>query len=220
MARIRTIKPEIWTDEKFVELSPFARLLFIGLWNFADDEGRMEFRPKRLKLQILPADDQDISALLDEIRGENLISVYVADGKEFLSVNGFKKHQKVDKRSASRFPPPPNSPEPTPDPARPPRFVPTEGKGTEGNGKELPSGSADGAVDSEKGLFDLGREVLGRKSGGLVTRLRKAIRNDTEVANVLEAAATKSDPAAYVGGVLRKRAEPDPYETVYDGVDY
>ena len=40
MARIRTVKPDIWTDEKFVELSPLARLLFIGLWNFADDEGR------------------------------------------------------------------------------------------------------------------------------------------------------------------------------------
>jgi hypothetical protein len=31
MARIRTIKPEFWTDEKIVELSPFSRLLFIGL---------------------------------------------------------------------------------------------------------------------------------------------------------------------------------------------
>ena len=30
MARIRTIKPDFWTDEKVVELSAFARLLFIG----------------------------------------------------------------------------------------------------------------------------------------------------------------------------------------------
>jgi len=185
LARIRTIKPEIWTDEKFVELSPFARLLFIGLWNFADDEGRMEFRPKRLKLQILPADDLDISALLGEIRRENLVSIYVVDGKEFLSVNGFTKHQKVDKRTASKFPPPPispgsppdypgsrpNFPEPAPDPAKPPRIAPTEGKGLERKGKELPSGDA-GSVEKE--VFDLGREVLGRKSGGLVTKLRKA----------------------------------------------
>ena len=63
MARIRTIKPEFWTDEKIVELSAFARLLFIGLWNFADDAGRMEFSAKRLKMQIFPADDVDISAL-------------------------------------------------------------------------------------------------------------------------------------------------------------
>ena len=32
MPRIRTIKPEFWTDEKIIELSLPARLLFIGLW--------------------------------------------------------------------------------------------------------------------------------------------------------------------------------------------
>ena len=39
MARIRTIKPEFWTDEKVVTLPFEARLLFIGMWNFCDDEG-------------------------------------------------------------------------------------------------------------------------------------------------------------------------------------
>ena len=79
MARIRTIKPDFWTDEKIVELSPLARLLFIGLWNFADDDGRMPYSTTRIKLQILPADAADISALLGEIRGKLLIDVYVVD---------------------------------------------------------------------------------------------------------------------------------------------
>lgn len=30
MARIRTIKPDFWTDEKLVKLSMEARLFFIG----------------------------------------------------------------------------------------------------------------------------------------------------------------------------------------------
>jgi hypothetical protein len=41
MARIRTIKPEFWTDEKVVECSFEARLMFIGMFNFADDKGNL-----------------------------------------------------------------------------------------------------------------------------------------------------------------------------------
>ncbi|MCS5946284.1 hypothetical protein LNP25_19480 [Klebsiella variicola subsp. variicola] len=52
MARIRTVKPEFWTDEKVVECSIPARLLFIGLFNFANDMGCLERSPKRLKMQI------------------------------------------------------------------------------------------------------------------------------------------------------------------------
>ena len=110
MARIRSIKPETWTDEKMVEMSPLARLLFIGLWNFADDEGRMVYSPTRIKLQILPADSVDISALLGEIRGKSLIVVYAVDGVEYLQVVNFARHQKVDKRTPSKYPAPPEVP--------------------------------------------------------------------------------------------------------------
>jgi hypothetical protein len=121
MARIRTVKPEFWTDEKVVELSAFARLLFIGLWNFADDEGRMVYSPKRIKMQIFPSDSIECSELLGEIRRESLISVYVVDGQEYLQINGFAKHQKVDKRTTSKIPPPPDIH------AESPRIPPTEG---------------------------------------------------------------------------------------------
>jgi hypothetical protein len=46
MARIRTIRPEFWTSEQVTECSMPARLLFIGLWNFCDDGGRMPYSPK------------------------------------------------------------------------------------------------------------------------------------------------------------------------------
>ena len=106
MARIRSVKPEFWSDEKIVELSAFARLLFIGLWNFSDDSGRMIFSPKRIKMQIFPADNLDISQLLGEIRGALLITIYSIDNIEYLQINGFAKHQKIDKRTASKIPPP------------------------------------------------------------------------------------------------------------------
>ena len=137
MARIRTIKPETWTDEKFVALSPLARLLFVGMWNFADDDGRMQYSPVTLKLQILPADSVEISELLDEIRRESMVLIYEVDGKWYLQIVNFGKHQKVDKRTPSKLPPPPpNTQGAPPNPAESPRTVPTEGKGREGNGKE------------------------------------------------------------------------------------
>lgn len=125
MARIRTIKPDFWTDEKIVTLSPLARLLFIGLWNFADDEGRMPYSPVRIKLQILPLDHSDLSGEIGELRRANLITVYDIGAETFLQVTNFSKHQKVDKRLPSRHPAPtPNHPES-------PRITPTEGNGME-----------------------------------------------------------------------------------------
>lgn len=129
MARIRTIKPDFWTDEKVVELSAFARLLFIGLWNFADDEGRMECSPKRIKMQILPADPAEVPRLLDELEEVGLVRRYSVEKTEYLQVVGFRKHQKVDRRSPSKLPPPPEG---SPNPAESRRVPPTEGKGMEG----------------------------------------------------------------------------------------
>lgn len=129
MARIRTIKPDFWTDEKVVELSAFARLLFIGLWNFADDSGRMVYSPKKIKMQIFPADSVEIPELVGEIRRNSLVTVYVFEGIEYLQINGFEKHQKIDKRSPSKLPPPPDSPR---IPAELPGIPTTEGNGREG----------------------------------------------------------------------------------------
>lgn len=136
MARIRTIKPEFWVDEKIVELSFPARLLFIGMWNFADDFGRMVYSPKKIKMQVFPSDELNISELFGEIRGKKLVDVYTesrrippnpAECEEivYLQIVNFDKHQKVDKRSASKLPAPPN-------PAEDSREIPLEGKGREG----------------------------------------------------------------------------------------
>lgn len=124
MARIRTIKPEFWVDEKIVELSPWARLLFIGLWNFCDDAGRMELKEKKIKMQIFPADEQNISELIGELRRESVVLTYTVEDKEYLQIINFDKHQKVDRRTESKLPPPPKS-------ADFPRIPPTD-QGREG----------------------------------------------------------------------------------------
>jgi len=100
MARIRTIKPEFWTSEKVVECPFDTRLLFIGLWNFADDAGIIKVSLKRLKMQIFPADEVDstsIRRMLDELSATALITEYAIGEDRYLLINGWKDHQRIDK---------------------------------------------------------------------------------------------------------------------------
>lgn len=97
MARIRTIKPETWTDEKIMSLSFPAIVLFIGLWNFTDDQGYHEPSAKTIKSRVLPDRRANVEQLLDEIASHGLIGRYIDDsnGSEWIRVEGFEKHQKV-----------------------------------------------------------------------------------------------------------------------------
>ena len=105
MARIRTIKPDFFTSEDVVRLSPLARLLFIATWLEADREGRFVWRPKTLKLRYLPGDDCDIEALADELLTAGLIVTYAADGLTYADIPTFTKHQVINNReSASAIP--------------------------------------------------------------------------------------------------------------------
>jgi hypothetical protein len=108
MARIRSIKPEFWTPEQIMECSTNARLLFIGLWNFCDDEGRHPESVRRLKAEVFPGDDltlEGVQSLVDELVAHGLIDVYeTAQGEGFWQVTGWH-HQRIDKPQDSRFPP-------------------------------------------------------------------------------------------------------------------
>jgi hypothetical protein len=106
MARIRSLKPEFWTDSKVVRISAFARLLFQGSWNFAlCDLGHLDDDAFALKLKVLPADQVDPDALLEEIVGTGMIRRLAApDGRTYLRVIHLPDHQKVDSRWASRCP--------------------------------------------------------------------------------------------------------------------
>jgi hypothetical protein len=107
MPRIRTIKPDFWTDEKIVELTPWARLFYIGLWNFSDDNGVVENKPRQLKIRIFPADDIKIEPLIEELAAQHLIEVYEVDGEKYLICRNLRKHQVIDSPRKSNLPLPP-----------------------------------------------------------------------------------------------------------------
>jgi hypothetical protein len=107
LPRIRNIKPEFWTDEKLVELGPWERLLFIGLWNFADDDGFLAYSPKRIKMQIFPADDVDLVALLEVLTEHSLITHYMCSDRSgsthVIRVTNWAKHQKPNRPTPSKY---------------------------------------------------------------------------------------------------------------------
>ena len=93
MARARNIKPGFFRNADLVELSMEARLLFIGIWTLADRAGRLEDRPKQIKMEIFPADNVDCDALIALLAGTGMLERYEVNGKRYLQVTNFIKHQ-------------------------------------------------------------------------------------------------------------------------------
>ena len=104
MARIRTIKPDFWTDDALTECSVSARLLFIGTWTFADDNGNIERSAKQLKCKIFPADIFPVEPLIQELIRENLLQEYEVNGKKYLHIRTFKLHQIINRPSKNCLP--------------------------------------------------------------------------------------------------------------------
>ena len=93
MARSRNIKPSFFTNDVLGELEPLARLLFAGMWCHADRLGRMDDRPKKLKVEILPYDDCDAHRLIQCLHDAKMVQRYVIDGKGYIQIINFLKHQ-------------------------------------------------------------------------------------------------------------------------------
>lgn len=106
MARIRTIKPEFWTDEDLSEVSEPACLLALGLLNYADDEGYFNANPKLIKASVFPLREPSvpITVQLRELSDCGYISLFsTSDGKNFGVINNFQKHQVINKPKESKI---------------------------------------------------------------------------------------------------------------------
>lgn len=123
MARIRTIKPEIFSDSKTGTLSGDAFKLFLGLLSFSDDRGVIEFDLLEWKGRIFPyleGGRDQIIPLFQEITSRGLATMFeysespressraLANPREprrhFVCIQNFAKHQKVDHPGPSIIP--------------------------------------------------------------------------------------------------------------------
>jgi len=100
MARIRSVHPSLFTDEAWVSCSPLARILYIGLWTDADDQGLFEWKPLQLRMRLLPGDSADVAALLAELTSAGLIAAFEIAGRSFGAIKSFRKFQRPQKPNA------------------------------------------------------------------------------------------------------------------------
>ena len=123
MARIRTIKPEFWDSPSTTSVSFPARLLFIALWNWADDHGRGTANLKELEGFAFPNDDEfcgcggntahrsgntatfrDLVAEVSEAFG---VVFYKVNNRPYYEIPSWNEHQRNERRSkASKYPGP------------------------------------------------------------------------------------------------------------------
>jgi hypothetical protein len=163
VGRIRTIKPELFLDEDLGALSGDHLALFVGLLTLADREGRMEWRPGRVKATLFPYRPVDVVALAADLDEIGKVQLYETAGVALLWVPGFVRHQRPHpKEPASVLPEAPSREKKRPAVKRsetiPSSPVGREGKGREGDlGKDLPprqklAGSASAApLDPREG---------------------------------------------------------------------
>lgn len=111
MARIRTIKPEFWSSPSTAACAdPWARLLYLAMWNWADDMGRGTANPKELAGFAFPNDDAidaaGVRRLLLEVELAYGVVLYEVRGRPYYAIPSWDDHQKIDKRSGARHPAP------------------------------------------------------------------------------------------------------------------
>ena len=114
MARSRNIKPGFFKNEELAELPFEVRLLFIGLWTMADREGRLEDRPKKIKMELFPVDNVDVDHMLTQLAGKDFIVRYEANSCKYIAVLNFKKHQNPHHKEQASTIPAPDMPEACP----------------------------------------------------------------------------------------------------------
>lgn len=107
MARARNIKPAFFQNEDLAELKPIERLAFIAMWTVADYRGCIEYRAKRLKIQLLPYDNCDIDLIVTNLEQSRFITTYTVNGQNYIKILNFEKHQNPhpnEKKSGSTIP--------------------------------------------------------------------------------------------------------------------
>jgi hypothetical protein len=113
VGRIRTIKPEFFKHSRLfdaeLETGLPLRVGFAGLWTCCDREGRFKWRPRELKLDVLPYDDCDFSHVLEALADHGFIVKYEFAVETFGYIPSWKSHQFVNgKEAQSQLPDPMN----------------------------------------------------------------------------------------------------------------
>lgn len=111
MARIRTVKPEFFQHEGLFDAEQETglplRIAFAGLWTQADREGRFQWRPRKLKTNVLPYDEISFIDALEALERHGFVIKYEVEGEPYGHIPSWGEHQAINQREAqSKIPAP------------------------------------------------------------------------------------------------------------------
>lgn len=103
------IDPEFWSDEKTGKLDFAVQLLFIGMWNFADDEGLIKYSPEYLRSSVFPYKDipvENMEIWQKKLEEENFLMPYGYANQRYAWIINFRNHQVINRPQPGKLPAP------------------------------------------------------------------------------------------------------------------
>jgi hypothetical protein len=141
MARIRNIKPDYFRHEALQDLEAahpgaYIMLTYIALWCQCDANGNFPWKPRTLKLDILPFIPFDLAATMKILLDTGHIQQYAGhDGNTYGHIPTFRTHQRITGKEATEGE---KYPKPTPGNNRETTGKQPDAQGEERNiGKEI-----------------------------------------------------------------------------------
>ena len=104
----RIIKESICSSDNLDTLTWFEEVFFYRLIVNCDDYGRMDARPAILRARLFPLKsitNNQIDTALQSLRTAGMITLYVVDGRPYLQLRTWERHQSV-RAHKSKYPPP------------------------------------------------------------------------------------------------------------------
>lgn len=152
MARQRFIWPAIWDDPDMGRLDADSRLLYIGCFSLADDDGRILGDPVYLKTQVFryrPTTPAQVKRMRDALAEVcKSFRVYEVSGTVYIAFLNWGEFQHPKYPTPSKLPPPPGVRK-----RRKPAPSSQKASGSDsGNGSPSHSGSDSSAIPPRVGL--------------------------------------------------------------------
>jgi hypothetical protein len=184
MARIRTIKPEFWDSPSVAQVSPWSRLLFIAMWNWADDHGRGTANLKELEGFAFPNDTKFTDRSGNTVHFRDLVAevaeafgvlFYTVRGRPYYEIPSWDDHQRNERRSKGSKHPSPQvdgavAEIPSVDAETPRTSGPVTGEqGNRGTGEKRPR-SSNAAENIEQSVTTSAYEELGKAFNFIAVR--------------------------------------------------
>jgi hypothetical protein len=101
--RRRVVDSSFWTDSKITSLSFSARLLYIGLWQYADDQGLFKKDLRNIKMELFPDQRFPLEKCFNELEKAGFFRFGTLDGETVVEIRNFLNHQTINRPTPSKL---------------------------------------------------------------------------------------------------------------------